>query len=271
MKFLVKIADHAQAMSSSKGKDRVKQISHDTSSCFYHTCHSLVSVTKLLLQRSHDFILLGQFSTDPLEKAFGKLCQGCGGTYFINSQQVLEKHSINMAKLILRQDMPLSYLESSSSEHTCSMCRYMLSSSDIGFLDDLPEIEPSVSAGDMESLVYISGYISRKDLDMNLNATYMYYEKYGSYTQQPDHGGLNIPCDTVCQWCVFGYLMFDKVKSSVCRNSLSNIFQTISDYYGFNVEKQHCLALSNILLNKWCKSFALGLGKESAQKVLKLS
>ena len=110
MKFLVKIADHAQAMSSSKGKDRVKQISHDTSSCFYHTCHSLVSVTKLLLQRPHDFILLGQFSTDLLEKAFVKLCQGCGGTYFINSQQVLEKHSINMTKLMLRQDMPLSYL-----------------------------------------------------------------------------------------------------------------------------------------------------------------
>ena len=172
LEFLVKIADHVQAISSSKGKDRVKQVSPDTSSCFYHTCHGLVLVTKLLLQKSHDFILLGQFSTDPLEKAFGKLRQGCGGTYFINSQQVLEKHSINMAKLMLTkvQDMPLSYLESSSSEHTCSMCRYMLLSlSDIKFLDDLPEIKPSVSAGEMESLVYISGYISRKDLDMNLN------------------------------------------------------------------------------------------------------
>ena len=127
LEFLLKIADHVQAMSNSKGKDGVKQISHDTSSCFYHTCHSLVSVTKLLLQRSHDFILLGQFSTDLLEKAFGKLCQGCGGTYFINSQQVLVKHSINMAKLMLRQETPLSYLESSSSEHTCPTCRYMLS------------------------------------------------------------------------------------------------------------------------------------------------
>ena len=34
--------------------------------------------------------------------------------------------------------------------------------------------------------------------------------------------------------------MFHKVKSYVCRNSLSSIFQTISDYYGFNVDKQHC-------------------------------
>ena len=103
------------------------------------------------------------------------------------------------------QDMPLSYLESSSSEHTCSMCRYMLPLSDIEFRDDLPEIKPSVSAGEMESLVCISGYISRKDLYMN--AMYLYFEKYWSYTQQLDHGGLNIPCDTVYQWCVFGYLM----------------------------------------------------------------
>ena len=73
----------------------------------------------------------------------------------------------------------------------------MLSLSDIKFLDDLPEIEPSVSVGEMESLVYISGYSSRKDL--NMNATYMYFEKYGSYTQQLDYGGLNISCDTVYQ------------------------------------------------------------------------
>ena len=40
--------------------------------------------------------LLRQFSTDPLEKEFGKLCQGSGGTYFINVRQCIEKVHIKL-------------------------------------------------------------------------------------------------------------------------------------------------------------------------------
>ena len=270
LEYLLKLADQVMAMSG-KGKIRVKEMSQDTSSCFYHTCHGLVSVTKLLLQTSHDFVMLGLFSTDPLEKAFGKLRQGCGGTYFINTQQVLEKHAINEAKLMLRQNIPRSLLESWSSEHNCAMCNYKLTLPDIDFFDALPQKESSVSAEDMESLVYISGYIVRKDVDLDLNATYTYYEKHGSFTQKLIRGGLQIPHDMACQWCVFCYLMFARVKSYVCRKSLGNIFQFISEYYGFEMNKHHCYTLSNILLSKWCKAATRHLGKEPAMKILKLS
>ena len=43
--------------------------------------------------------MLGNFSTDPLEKEFSKLRQGSGGTYFITVQQILEKVNISEAKL----------------------------------------------------------------------------------------------------------------------------------------------------------------------------
>ena len=35
--------------------------------------------------------MLGNFTSDPLEKQFGKLRQGTGGAYFIIVQQILEK------------------------------------------------------------------------------------------------------------------------------------------------------------------------------------
>jgi hypothetical protein len=47
---------------------------------------SLANLTKYLLQ-SYSYVLLGNFLSDPLEKAFSKLRQGSGGTYFINMQQ----------------------------------------------------------------------------------------------------------------------------------------------------------------------------------------
>ena len=41
----------------------------------------------------------------PLEKQFGKLRQGCGGTYFITVQQMLEKVGIAKTKLLLNLDL----------------------------------------------------------------------------------------------------------------------------------------------------------------------
>ena len=49
----------------------------------------------------YDYMCLGEFTTDPLEKAFSKFRQGSGGTYFINVQQVAEKFRIQRASFRL--------------------------------------------------------------------------------------------------------------------------------------------------------------------------
>ena len=47
----------------------------------------LVALTKYLIDvEGYQYVCLGEFSTDPLQKLFGKLRQGSGGTYFINAQ-----------------------------------------------------------------------------------------------------------------------------------------------------------------------------------------
>ena len=62
------------------------------------------------LATSHKYVLLGQFSTDPLEKEFGKLCQGSGDTYFINVQQCIEKLHIKPTSLLLNQNVNIDKL-----------------------------------------------------------------------------------------------------------------------------------------------------------------
>ena len=45
--------------------------------------------------------MLGIFTTEYLEKEFGKLRQGSGGTYFITVQHIMEKVAIKKTKLLL--------------------------------------------------------------------------------------------------------------------------------------------------------------------------
>ena len=90
---LLLVSRFAEEQAKYNGK-RFKSLTKDTANCLYQTCNGMVELSKYLLSSSHQYVLLGYFTSDPLEKEFGKLRQGSGGTYFINIQQVLEKVSI---------------------------------------------------------------------------------------------------------------------------------------------------------------------------------
>ena len=104
LNYLQEFGDMCFKMSGKQGK-RNKQLSKDTAVSMHHTCYGLVDLAKHLLQEeNYEYVCLGMFSTDSLEKAFSKLRQGSGGTYFINVQQVTEKLRIQKAKLQITLD-----------------------------------------------------------------------------------------------------------------------------------------------------------------------
>ena len=73
-------------MHSSGGK-RIKSLKKDTVSCLSQTCSVLVKISKYHLQKkSFEYVVLGIFLTDLLEKQFSKLRQGPRRTYFITVQ-----------------------------------------------------------------------------------------------------------------------------------------------------------------------------------------
>jgi hypothetical protein len=141
--------------------------------------------------------------------------------------------------------------------------------------DNLSDLEGKISTDNKMSLVHIAGYVTRKDIALDevesLGITTFYYQKYGKYTDTLDRGWLNVPTDSACQWAFFGYLMFNAVKNSVCRTSLSNIFLQISKTYSLNMTKQHASILSSILFNNHCQAMNPRSTKETKQKLLKLS
>ena len=94
LQYLLDLATMIEEMGTEKQGQRFKQLTKDTSHAFAHTCRGMVDLTKSLLQSGMNYVCLGHFSSDPIEKIFGKLRQGSGGTYFINVQQVIQKVAI---------------------------------------------------------------------------------------------------------------------------------------------------------------------------------
>ena len=152
LKTITEFGDMCKKMISLTGK-RVKQLSRDTALALYPTCNGLVELSRHLLPTTHQYVALGKFTPDKLEKSFSKLRQGCGGTCFIIMQQILEKLNIQHAKLLLRhtnmEKLPLE------TDHMCPQCSYTL---DEEVFDNLVELESSLTIEKKMALVYISGY-----------------------------------------------------------------------------------------------------------------
>ena len=199
--YLLEFGDMALEMAGTQGK-RIKQFSKDTANAIHHTCNGLVDVCRDLLSSSHKYVLLGQFTSDHLEKEFGKLRQGCGGTYLLTVQQILEKLSINQASLLLKLDVEIEEF-SVHSGHQCFSCVYKFSEEDSEIFDGLADLEIFIPEDVKMSLVYIAGYVTRNDNAISegelLSHTFLYYEKYGHYTKSLDRGGLKVPTDETCQ------------------------------------------------------------------------
>ena len=113
---ILQFGEMALQMKGGQGK-RYKQFTRDTAQAIHHTCYGIVSLCRSLLQVSHNYVLLGRFSTDPLERS--------DGTYFITVQQVVEKVNISKASLLLSADVNVDSFNIESG-HSCFNCSFLL-------------------------------------------------------------------------------------------------------------------------------------------------
>ena len=198
---------------------RYKRLTRDTATALAHTCRGFVGLVRHLRSTSQEYVLLGIFTTDYLEKMFGKLREGSGGTYFINVQQVLEKLSIHKTKLLLTLNVDVSSLNYLSG-HSCTNCNFLMGDNAIDVFDNLPKLEMSLPIDVKETLVYIAGYVIHKDVPVE--DTLHYFNTFGNFNEEMSRGGLAIPYDSICQFVFFSYILFHEIKHGVCRTSLCN-------------------------------------------------
>ena len=129
--------------------------------------------------------MFGMFTTDYLEKEFGKLRQGSGGTYFITVQQIMEKVAIKQTKLLLNLNIDISDFNLESG-HSCANCGFLPTENMCAIMDKLPEFENLLSQETKMTLIYVAGYVVRNDGE--IDDTFTYHEKYGSFINDLNRG-----------------------------------------------------------------------------------
>ena len=136
---------------------------------------------------------------------------------------------------MLRCDIDLSIFDAQDG-HFCEKCYYSLSEEQCKVFDSLPQLEETVPHDVKSTLVYIAGYVTRKD-ESNANDTFNYVEQFGRYTLGLNRGDLNILSDNICEWVCFCYIIFYSIVKDVCCNSLCGIFLDIAERFMLEVEK----------------------------------
>ena len=76
LEYLLKLADIVEGMKKKGKGKRVQCLTPDTSESFAFTSRGMVDLTKTLLQREEQkFVMLGDYTTDPLEDEFNGLTE----------------------------------------------------------------------------------------------------------------------------------------------------------------------------------------------------
>ena len=268
LQFLLDVAGMADEMKP-LSTPRCQTFTKDTSSFVAHICKGAVDLTRYMLANGCNYVMLGWFSSDPIEKAFGKLRQGSGGAYFLTVQSVIEKIRIQTAKLFLQ--LNLDFPEDSTEGHFCDKCKTSLTEQECEIIDNLSTLEDKVPEETTSSLIYIAGYVQKKGGQAKENDTVFYFEKYGKYLESINRGHLIIPQDCIVQWCIFCLIFFVQLSNIKCHNFVANAFVFISNFYEFNVLPKHCRILANIFLANYSILCTPRSTKEASLKVLKLS
>ena len=153
--FIIELGKMAALNMAGSQSNCIKQLSQNSSTPIHHTCNGIVSLCQHLSATSHKYVLLGQFSTDPLEKEFVKLCQGSGGAYFINNQQCIVQLHIKQTSLLLNQNVNIDVFDVNPG-HQCTFYDYKLCEEGSEIFDNLENLEPSLSNEIKTALVYIA-------------------------------------------------------------------------------------------------------------------
>ena len=85
-----------------------------------------------------------------------------------------------------------------------------------------------------------------------------------------NRGSLKIPHDSVCEWVMYGYVMFHEVVEVTFRISLCKILVNISKCYNLKIEVTCCYFCKHIVQNYYYL-YSPKSTKEPKQKMLKLS
>ena len=117
----------------------------------------------LLEKKSLDFVLLGQISSDPIEKRFGQYRQLAGANYFLSVRQFLEaEKKIRLNSLVKFSNLSMTEIKDIYQEINEEKKEEIVIDSEILLSSiDTDSCQIKADAGDEAIIYFVGGYISR--------------------------------------------------------------------------------------------------------------
>ena len=157
--FLEKLATSFKLMDTSKQDKRVHGLTCGTSNALHNTLLGLVDLTKTLLDKGFEYVLLGKFQSDRLEKEFSIYRQASGGNFFfISTEQISNALALQRLKLFSQLD-----IQSTNVAENCCEFDIRESEEDLDLIVKAFDEASNLTKHERSILYYISGYVAFKE------------------------------------------------------------------------------------------------------------
>ena len=276
MTFLETLASFAERITSKSAKGHVRCLTRDTGTSLRNTCRGLCAAAKHLFESNFGFVIFELFSTDPLERFFGKCRQAAGSNYFITVRNIIEKHRFDKARILAKLHAEaLSSATSCAEVHECDACRTL----DYKLLDILPLLACEIPTDVKETVVYVAGYVARECFsdDDNVVDTFEEYRQHRRFFLNVNRGGLSVPWDSLVFLLYYVYIvlvtLFER-NQIPCYRTIQLYCEhicSLHDLVADNRKSSVFRVVANIALNNLTQSFESPAASGPARKVAKLS
>ena len=229
-------------------------------------CQFLLTATTAI---QHQYVTIGFFQQDDLEKHFGHFRMSAGCNYYITAQDVAHTHAMDRGRLMLEDKAEIDY---SNSHHACDLCEMGLTDAEIIILDNIPSAASSLSVDERMALFYIGGYIASKHKELQGDPTSVPQE-IRNFINELDRGGLSYPCYALFQFILYSYVFFTSTKVSCCRKRLVSIFSDFPALFHLDIDlcNVSIIRTVNILMKRFCCQVQNDTMERQRRKVAKLS
>ena len=202
------------------------------------------------------YLLLGKFSSDPIEARFGAYRQMAGANYYISCKQLFEAEKKLRTLNLIKSHVDISHLDISYGHEDHSEMNCDLNFDDVGFeeIDNMDVVEQS-------TVYYVAGYvgrsISRRNKCRDCKSLLVESDENDAALLDDKHlilndlnrGGLSLPSDFCYTVCLFSYLFYRQLeetnrrKTFLCSRNQRNTFlsNVLKNSHQFWALKSHSI------------------------------
>jgi len=212
-----------------EGTTRVRTLTKDTAAALTWSCSALADICKFLLLAEapyrHNYVCLGFFQQDDLERHFGHFRMAAGGNFFMTTQEVFATHNIDKARFMLQW---CENFDITDSHHLCELCQKPLTDTEHLLIDDMTHCRHTINHDEKLTLFYIGGYIAFKHHELRGEAS-DYRDEVSSYLEALNRSELRYPCVTFFDFILSAYIFFRVSKETMGRADILKLFLKLFD------------------------------------------